>query len=84
MSKFLFSCDEANHVCDKNQYKEATFWEKVKLNIHLIGCAACRKYSSTNTKLSKLLRKKKVAPLDASSKAQIKLNFEKELEKIKH
>ena len=46
-------CHEANHICDKNQYKEATFWEKVRLNIHLIYCRACRKYTRNNKKLSK-------------------------------
>jgi len=29
MSVFL-QCSEAHHVCDKNQYKEASFWEKVQ------------------------------------------------------
>ncbi|WP_452221659.1 hypothetical protein [Lacinutrix salivirga] len=82
MSKFFYSCEEANHVCDKNQYKEATLLEKIKLNFHVIGCAVCRKYSAKNGKLSKLLRKNKVAPLETSTKEKMKLNFEKELEKL--
>ena len=57
-------CHEANHFCDKNQYKEATFWEKVKLNIHLIYCRACRKYTARNTKLSKAIRNPKVKTAD--------------------
>ena len=81
MSKLKLSCQEANHVCDKNQYKEASFWEKVKLNIHLIYCSACRKYSANNTKLSKLFSGNKVEVLDNSSKDKLKAAFEKELAK---
>jgi len=51
------SCDEANHFCDKNQYKEATFFEKVKLNLHVLYCKACRGYSMRNAKLTKLTKK---------------------------
>ena len=81
MSKLKLSCQEANHVCDKNQYKEATFWEKVKLNIHLIYCAACRKYSANNGKLSKLFKASKVEAMDPTAKDELKSAFEKELAK---
>ena len=49
--KVMIPCDEANLVCDKTQYKEATLWEKIKLNIHLIYCKVCRKYSKNNKKI---------------------------------
>lgn len=79
-NKIIIACDEANHVCDKTQYKEATLWEKIKLNIHLIYCNACRKYTKKNTKLSKLISKEPVA-LDANSKESLKSAFEQELAK---
>ncbi len=66
------SCTEANHFCDKNQYKEATFWEKVKLNIHVLYCSACRKYSSRNSKLTKLVKDPKVINLNQSFKDSMK------------
>lgn len=78
--KFFIPCDKANHVCDKTQYKEATLWEKIKLNIHLIYCNACRKYTKNNTKLTKLVTKNHVT-LDASAKESLKSAFEKELAK---
>jgi Zn-finger nucleic acid-binding protein len=81
MSKLKLSCQEANHVCDKNQYKEASFWEKVKLNIHLIYCAACRKYSMRNGKLTKVMRSSKLEVLDQTSKEKMHTAFEKELAK---
>ena len=81
MSNIKLSCQEANHVCDKNQYKEAGFWEKVKLNIHLIYCKACRKYTSRNMKLTKSMRSSKVEVLDTSVKEKMKTTFEQELAK---
>ncbi|MCB0382827.1 MAG: glycine dehydrogenase [Psychroserpens sp.] len=78
--KIIMRCDEANHVCDKAQYKECTFWEKIKLNIHLIFCRACRKYTEKNSKLTKLISKNPIK-MDASAKAELKTAFEKELSK---
>ncbi|GGX16761.1 hypothetical protein [Aquimarina muelleri] len=66
--RFFVSCADANHFCDKNQYKEATFWEKVKLNIHLIYCSVCRKYSTKNSKLTKLVKNPKVSTITPSDK----------------
>jgi len=73
------SCDNANHNCDKSQYNEASFWEKFKLNIHLIYCKACREYSSNNSKLSKVINKSDVDCLDLKDKQEMKDCFEKEL-----
>jgi hypothetical protein len=42
------NCDEATTICDKNQYGEASFWEKVKLNIHVFLCKKCGMYSKQN------------------------------------
>ena len=81
MSKIKVSCQEANHFCDKNQYKEASFWEKVRLNIHLIYCRACRKYTSKNMKLTKLLKSDTIKVMDAATKSKLKSSFERELAK---
>jgi len=55
--KLFISCDEATTICTKNQYKEATFIEKVKLNIHLLRCKICGLYSKQNTKLTEMCQK---------------------------
>ena len=81
MSNIKLECHEANHICDKNQYKEASFWEKVKLTIHLIYCRACQKYTKRNVKLTKLVKNPKVETLDTSIKDNLKEAFEKELAK---
>lgn len=81
MSKLLLKCDEANHVCDKNQYQEASFKEKLILTIHLIYCRACRKYTKNNTKLTNLINNPKVASLNLSEKEKLQHTFEAELAK---
>ncbi len=75
-------CDEANHVCDKTQYKEATLWEKIKLNIHLIYCRACRKYTKNNTILTKTITTSNVECLDKKCKDAMKKDFEKVLKEV--
>ena len=53
-NKLFISCDEATIICTKNQYKEASFFEKIKLNIHLLTCKICGLYSKQNTKLTQM------------------------------
>ena len=81
MSKLFLKCDEANNICDKSQYHEASFIEKIKLTIHLIYCKACRLYSSNNAKLTNCISKSQVTCLDESKKNEIKKSLEKELVK---
>lgn len=75
--KIVIPCNEANHTCNKTQYKEATLWEKIKLNIHLIYCKACREYTKNNTKLTKKIKASKVECLDRKHKASMKKDLEK-------
>lgn len=75
----FISCDEASKNCDKSQYNEASFWEKLKLKIHLLYCQACRKYTSNNTKLSKVFNESDVDCLELKDKQEMKDCFEKEL-----
>jgi len=74
-------CEEANHVCDKNQYKEANFMERVRLAIHLIYCSACRKYSFNNNKLTKALKKSDVKTISEADKNTLKEQLQKEMTK---
>lgn len=81
MGLFFIKCKEAGHVCDKHQYEEASTKEKIKLNIHLMYCSACRKHSATNKKLSQLIKKIQFQFLSSEEKEQLKKTFEKELQK---
>ena len=82
INKIFVNCGDANHFCDKNQYKEATFWEKVRLNIHMAYCKACRKYSSNNEKLTKLVKNPKVFSINQSSKEMMKEQLRKKMSEI--
>jgi hypothetical protein len=82
-NKIFIPCEEANHVCDKTQYKEATLWEKIRLNIHLAYCSACRKYTKKNTALTKLFKRKKPQTLNVNAKEDLRSAFEKELANYK-
>lgn len=59
MKQFIISCDEATMICDKNQYKEASFLEKIKLNFHFLSCKICRKYTKQNNVMSLIFNKNK-------------------------
>lgn len=66
-SKVFISCEEANSICNKNQYKEASYWDKIRLNIHILRCKYCKKYSSQNQIISILIGKH-MAPCDDTNK----------------
>ena len=78
--KVFLKCEEANHTCDKTQYKEASLWEKIKLNIHLIYCSACRKYTARNTKLTQLLTSRNLKLLEQSKKKKWKKPFKEKFQ----
>ena len=74
-------CEEAGHVCDKNQYKEASFWEKIRLNIHLLYCSACRKYVTRNNKLTKAIKNSNLKSMPQEDKTELKERLHQELSK---
>tara|TARA_B100000809_G_C15072102_1_gene506444 strand:- start:1185 stop:1448 length:264 start_codon:yes stop_codon:yes gene_type:complete len=54
--KLHITCNEATTICDKSQYKEASFIEKMKLNLHFLTCEICRLYTKQNNKMSRLFK----------------------------
>lgn len=83
MKKFMISCEESGHICDKAQYKEASIIEKVKFKFHTFMCAVCRQHSKNNTKLTNLINNLKGEHLTSSEKKELKSSFDKELQKHK-
>lgn len=53
----LINCSQAARFCDKAQYREATFSERLKMRLHYLICESCRKYQTNNSKLTKLFEK---------------------------
>ena len=81
---FLFvSCDEAQHICDKAQYGEASTSERLKLMLRLFYCRVTKTYSKKNTKLSETIETSKVQCLKAEERNKLQSEFEKELSKQK-
>lgn len=78
--KFFITCDEATTICDKSQYGEATFIEKVKLNYHLLICKVCALYTKQNRKMTELFKMKAT---DCKKEVQCLSNSEKEVLKEK-
>lgn len=80
--KFMINCDEATAICDKSQYGEASLSEKISLNIHLLICRYCKKYTKQNSLMSHLFGKY-LTPCDGSEKLseEEKLELEKNLQK---
>lgn len=85
--KLFYTCDDASVACDKNQYGELNFWDKIRLRIHLFYCDYCRGYARRNQKLSELFRKagigtKKSKSLEVSAKEELKKKLSEELKSI--
>ena len=79
---FLFlSCDEAQVICDKAQYGEATSWERIKLMLRLSWCHITKAYSNRNDKLTQTINKANLYCLKNSERKKIEKEFEKELPK---
>lgn len=81
-SKSLFySCSEANLCCDRAQYEEASFGEKIKIHIHNFFCKPCRKYTEDNNKLTALIKKANLKSCSEKEKKQWKEKINKEISK---
>ncbi len=80
-SKLFVSCEEAKHICDKNQYGEASILEIIKLNIRLVYCKVTRAYSKRNTKLTKTIKKTDIHIISSSQKESMKQIIKEELTK---
>lgn len=78
-SILFISCEEAQHICDKNQYGEASAWEKFKLGLRLSWCRITRAYTKNNNALTKCMKDSKVKALKKEELIDIKQEFEKQL-----
>ena len=80
--KLRITCNEATTICDKSQYKEASFNEKIKLNLHFLTCEICRLYTKQNNKMSRLFKtnsldcKRRINCLSKADKEVLKKQLE--------
>ena len=77
---FLFiSCEEAMHICDKAQYGEASWWEKIELKIRLFWCRFTKGYAKKNTLLSVYIKNRKIDCLKHQERIELQQIFEQQL-----
>ncbi len=68
----MISCEEAAIICNKVQYKEVTFTEKLKLRFHLFVCRTCAVFTKKNTQLTTLCQKANLQGLSEEEKLHMK------------
>ncbi len=73
----MISCEEAAILCNKTQYEETTFVQKLKLRFHLFMCRACAGFTKKNTKLSLLCEKANLQVLSKHEKIKMKEQLQK-------
>ncbi len=75
----MISCEEAAIICNKTQYKEASFLEKMKLELHILFCRACAGFSRKNQKLTVLCEKAQLRSLSEEDKLRMKNELKKHI-----
>ncbi len=68
----MISCEKAAIICNKTQYREATFVEKLQLRYHLFMCKNCSEFTKKNTELTSLCDKAQLNGLSNNDKEQMK------------
>lgn len=68
----MISCDEAAVICSKTQYREAGFWERLQLKMHLLLCKTCPSFSRKNRQLSNLCDQAVIKTLSSEEKSRLK------------
>lgn len=82
--KIMINCEEASTICDKSQYSEASFLDKIKLQMHLFLCKKCGLYSEQNKMMSKifnthLAKHNHSSNLSEDDKAELKEKLEHQI-----
>jgi len=72
-------CEKYGVFCDKCQYDEASFWEKLKLRFHLFICRKCREYSKKNVHLSEMIAHAKLQHLTPEEQESFKVLLQKQM-----
>ncbi len=68
----MISCDKAAIICNKTQYGEASFMDKLKLRFHLLMCKTCSAFTKKNTEFTTLCEKANLHSLSEQEKLKMK------------
>jgi len=84
--KILIKCDEATTICDKNQYNEASNFDKMRLSLHNFLCHRCKLYTEQNKIMTKIfnvhLHEHPNELLDDEDKEVLQKALEEEIKKL--
>jgi len=72
----MISCEQAAIICNKTQYREASFLEKIKLRLHLFVCKTCAAFTKKNTLFTALCEKAHIHQLSEEEKHRMKRELE--------
>jgi len=75
----MISCEKAADICNKKQYKEASWWQVVKLRFHILICKTCNQFSTKNTQFTTLCDKANLQMISEEEKKTMKKELEKQL-----
>lgn len=67
----LISCDEAKEICDKLQYNEASWLDKIKFQFRSLYCHVTRSYAKKNQQLTSTCQKAKIDCMHAHEKKEL-------------
>ena len=73
----MISCEKAALICNKAQYKEASFNDKLKLKFHIFLCKTCAGFTKKNTQFTSLCDKAKLRSLSEQDKAKMRQELNK-------
>lgn len=73
----MISCEEAQVICNKKQYREARFSERFHLMLHIMFCRACQKFSRKNSRLTRMICQADLRSLSQEEKLALKQQLEK-------
>ena len=77
----LFKCKDAAHICDKSQYRESTFMERILMKMHQLMCRVCREHSSENARLSEAIEKANLKTIPEPTKQNMREVIQQEISK---
>lgn len=68
-------CEKNGCYCDKSQYGELGFWEKISMWYHLLRCKSCREYRKKNKQLTEVIEKSGISTLNSQEREELKRNL---------
>ena len=73
------SSEKAAILCNKVQYGEASFWDKIRLRLFLMASKSSANYTKKNTRLTALCQQADLHCLSEEEKLQMKQELQKKI-----